>query len=54
MQLVFAVDVFVCDVCGGPMRTLAVLPDGDPCHAILNHLGHTPDPPRTRPTRAIG
>jgi hypothetical protein len=45
MKRVFAIDVFVCDACGGAMRILAVLPDGDGCHAILDHLGHVPAPP---------
>jgi hypothetical protein len=45
MKRVFAIDVFVCDSCGGAMRILAVLPDGDGCHAILDHLGHMLAPP---------
>jgi hypothetical protein len=45
MKRVFAIDVFVCDACGGAMRILAVQPDGDGCHAILDHLGYVPAPP---------
>jgi hypothetical protein len=40
MKRVFVIDVFVCDACGGAMRILAVLLDGDGCHAILDHLDH--------------
>src|SRR3954465_8195663 len=35
----FATDVLVCDACGGAMRILAILPDGDASRAILEHLG---------------
>ena len=47
MKRVFAIDVLVCDTCGGAMRILAVLPDGDASRAILQHLGlatQRPDP----------
>jgi len=39
MQRVFALDVLVCRACGGTLRILAVLPEGDATRAILEHLG---------------
>jgi hypothetical protein len=49
LKRVFAVDVLVCDTCGGSMRILAVLPAGEASRAILEHLGlPTESPPRTR------
>ncbi len=39
MKRVFAVDELECDGCGGPMRILAVLSEGDATRAILEHLG---------------
>ena len=48
MKRVFAIDVLVCDACGGAMRILAVLPEGDATRAILEHLGLPADPPRPR------
>jgi hypothetical protein len=48
MKRVFAVDVLVCDRCGGPMRILAVLPEGDATGAILEHLGLPTEPPSPR------
>jgi hypothetical protein len=45
----FAVDVLVCDTCGGSMRILAVLPAGEASRAILEHLELPTKPPfRTR------
>jgi hypothetical protein len=35
LKRVFAVDVLVCDTCGGSMRILAVLPEGEATHTIL-------------------
>ena len=51
MKRVFAIDVLVCDACGGAMRILAVLPDGDASRAILEHLD-LPTEPANPPTRA--
>jgi hypothetical protein len=48
---VFATDVLVCDTCGGAMRILAILPEGDASRTILEHLGLPTEPP---PPRAIG
>jgi hypothetical protein len=48
MKRVFAVDVLVCNACGGAMRILAVLPEGDATRAILAHLEIPADPPRPR------
>ena len=45
MKRVFAIDVLVCDTCGGAMRILAVLPAGDASRAILQHLGLPTEPP---------
>lgn len=39
LKRVFAIDVLVCDTCGGSMRILAVLPAGEASRAILEHLG---------------
>jgi hypothetical protein len=35
----FAVDVLVCGTCGGTMRILAILPEGEASRTILEHLG---------------
>jgi hypothetical protein len=53
LKRVFAVDVLVCDTCGGSMRILAVLPEGEASRTILEHLGlpHQAPHPRTRSTR---
>jgi hypothetical protein len=48
LKRVFAVDVLSCDTCGGAMRILAVLLEGDAARAILRHLGLPPDPPSAR------
>jgi hypothetical protein len=49
LKRVFAIDVLVCDACGGSMRILAVLPAGEANRAILEHLGlPTKPPPSTR------
>jgi hypothetical protein len=49
LKRVFAVDVLVCDTCGGSMRIFAVLPAGEASRAILEHLGlPTQPPPHTR------
>jgi hypothetical protein len=48
---VFATDVLVCDTCGGAMRILAILPEGDASRSILEHLGLPTEPP---PPRAVG
>jgi hypothetical protein len=48
---VFATDVLVCDACGGAMRILAILPDGDASRAILEHLRLPTEPP---PPGAVG
>jgi len=48
MKRVFAIDVLVCDTCGGPMRILAVLPAGAACRASLQHLGLATAPPEPR------
>ena len=48
MKRVFAIDVRVCDACGGAMQILAVLPEGDATRALLEHLGLPVDPPRPR------
>jgi hypothetical protein len=45
LKRVFAVDVLVCDTCGGRMRILAVLREGEASRTILEHLGLP-----TRPT----
>jgi hypothetical protein len=45
----FAIDVLVCDTCGGSMRILAVLPEGEASRTILEHLGL----PTTPPPRAL-
>ena len=47
----FATDVVVCDTCGGAMRILAILPEGDASRSILEHLGLPTEPP---PPRAVG
>ncbi|MEO7734782.1 MAG: hypothetical protein ABIY55_27755 [Kofleriaceae bacterium] len=49
MKRVFATDVLVCDACGGAMRILAVLPEGDATRTILEHL----DLPTKSPPRAL-
>lgn len=51
MKRVFAIDVLVCDACGGAMRILAVLPEGDASRTILDHLGLPTEPPNS-PARA--
>jgi hypothetical protein len=52
LKRVFAVDVLVCDTCGGSMRILAVLLEGEASHTILEHLGLPSRPrPRTWSTR---
>lgn len=51
LKRVFATDVLVCDACGGAMRILAILPDGDASGAILEHLGLPTEPP---PLGAVG
>jgi len=43
---VFATDVLVCDACGGAIRILAILPEGDASRDILEHLGLPTEPPR--------
>ncbi len=48
MKRVFAVDALVCDTCGGAMRILAILPDGDASRAILQHLDLPTEPPAPR------
>ena len=48
MKRVFAIDVLVCDACGGAMRILAVLPEGDATGSILNHLGLPTQAPTPR------
>jgi hypothetical protein len=52
LRRVFAIDVLVCDTCGGSMRILAVLPEGEASRTILEHLGlpSKPPPPHTRAT----
>ena len=45
LKRVFATDVLVCDACGGAMRILAILPDGDASRAILEHLRLPTEPP---------
>ena len=45
LKRVFAVDVLVCDTCGGSMRILAVLPAGEASRTILEHLGLPTRPP---------
>jgi hypothetical protein len=45
LKRVFAVDVLVCDTCGGSMRILAVLPAGEASRAILELLGLPTEPP---------
>jgi len=49
MKRVFAIDVLVCDTCGGAMRILAELADGDASRAILRHLGLATQPPAPCP-----
>ena len=39
MKRVFVLDVLVCHACGGPLRILAVLSEGEATRAILDHLG---------------
>ncbi len=39
MKRVFALDVLLCHACGGTLRIVAVLPEGDATRAILQHLG---------------
>ena len=51
LKRVLATDVLVCDACGGAMRTLAVLPDGNASRAVLEHLGMPTEPP---PSGAVG
>lgn len=46
----FATDVLVCDACGGAMRILAILPEGDASRAILEHLGLPTRPPGPAPS----
>jgi hypothetical protein len=41
---VFAVDVLVCDRCGGPMRILSVIAEPAVVDTILDHL-HIEMPP---------
>ena len=50
LKRVFATDVLVCDTCGGAMRILAILPEGDASRAILEHLGLPTGPPRPAPS----
>jgi hypothetical protein len=45
LKRVFAIDVLICDTCGGSMRILAVLPEGEASRTILEHLGLPPRPP---------
>jgi hypothetical protein len=47
MKRVFANDVLV-RACGGAMRFLVVLPDGDASPAILQHLELPTEPPDPR------
>jgi hypothetical protein len=49
LKRVFAVDVLVCDTCGGSMRILAVLPAGKASRTILEHLGLPTTPPPRAP-----
>jgi hypothetical protein len=49
LKRVLATDVLVCDACGGAMRILAILPDGDASRAILEHL-RLPTEPGGSPT----
>jgi hypothetical protein len=54
LKRVFATDVLVCDACdacGGAMRSLGILPEGDANRAILEHLGLPTEPP---PPGAVG
>ena len=51
LKRVFATDVLVCNTCGGAMRILAILPEGDASRSILEHLGLPTEPP---PPRAVG
>src|SRR3954469_19375534 len=51
LKRVFATDVLVCDACGGAMRILAILPEGEASRSILEHLGLPTEPP---PPRAVG
>ena len=45
LKRVFATEVLVCDACGGAMRILAILPEGDASRTILEHLGLPTAPP---------
>ena len=44
LKRVFATDILVCDACGGAMRILAILPEGDASRAIHEHLGLPTEP----------
>jgi len=48
MKRVFALDVLVCHACGGMLRIVALPPEGDATHAILQHLGLTTTAPGLR------
>jgi hypothetical protein len=56
LKRVFAIDVLVCDSCGGSMCILAVLPEGEASRAILEHFGLStePLPAHTPPGRRFG
>ena len=45
LKRVFATDVLDCDACGGAMRILAILPEGDASRTILEHLDLPTAPP---------
>jgi hypothetical protein len=53
LKHVFAVDVLVCDTCGGSMRILAILPEGEASRIILEHLGFPTSPPPARDTHSL-
>jgi len=52
MKRTFAIDVLICDHCGGPRRLIALLTDGLVVRKILTHLGLDTEPPPLAPARA--
>lgn len=52
MRRVFGFDVLACTRCGGRMRLLAMIEQGDVIRRILGHLGLPIELPKPRPSRA--
>jgi hypothetical protein len=49
---VFAIEILVCERCGGPRRILGALTEPHAVRRVLAALGLAPEPPPRRPLSA--